>query len=193
MAEKSDKKPVDKKPVVEEQNVSAVDVGIDVDEKKIDESLKVGVRSGFKKNSPPAQTLQTTNQHYHGQAVVWVFIEKLHTTTASECLWDKRGEFFVEVNDVRFPSKGKIYMHKNELWNCSKPRAIYCEFMKDEKARCELDIRVIESDPIFNDTLLKVQLDQPVSTAPFTSPIHAPFILFVHMNCSSFRARIVAL
>ena len=43
-----------------------------------------------------------------------VFIEYLHTETASEYPWDKRGEFFVLINGSRFPSKGNIHMSKDE-------------------------------------------------------------------------------
>ena len=36
--------------------------------------------------------------------------------------WDKRGEFYVLVNGVRFPSKGNIYMSKDEQWTSPRPR-----------------------------------------------------------------------
>lgn len=60
-----------------------------------------------------------------------------------------------------------------------KPRSIYCEYMKEKNAKCELTIEgwiqseqiflnfkkslslVMESDPLFNDKLMKFKLIQP--------------------------------
>ena len=98
---------------------------------------------------------------YNKQAAVWVFIEYLHTSTASDFPWDKRGEFFVLINGTRFPSKGKIYMEKHQQWNSPRPRSIYSEFMKNKKAQCDLTIEVREKDPIRDDRLMKFRLQQP--------------------------------
>jgi len=43
----------------------------------------------------------------------------------------------------------------------TKPRLIYTEFMKNDKARCELDVQVLEADTLLNDKLLKIKLDLP--------------------------------
>lgn len=134
---------------------------------------------------------------YHGQASVWVFIEYIHTTTASEWWFDKRGEFFVLVNNVRFPSQGEIFMEKDNQWTCPRPRAIYSEFMKNDKAKCELTIEVRERDLIRDDRLMKFQLSQPFLPGTYrkvitlaSSPIILSLIVKLEKNIFVSMARV---
>jgi hypothetical protein len=134
----------------------------------------------------------------HGQSAIWVFFEYLHTKTASEWIFDKRGEFFVLVNGVRFPSVGEIFMEKDNVYQLPKPRAIYTEFVKSEKAKCELNIEVRERDLIRDDRLMRFQLNQPFQSGTYRkvitlvgSPITLSVIVKLERNVFCTRAKIV--
>lgn len=134
---------------------------------------------------------------FHGQASVWVFVEFLHTRTASEWFWDKRGEFYLLIGGVRFPSVGEIFLEKDEVWTCPRPRAIYSEFQKVERAKCELTIEVRERDLIRDDRLMKFNLSQPFLPGTYrkvismtSSPITLSLIVKLEKNIFCTKAKV---
>lgn len=93
---------------------------------------------------------------------VSVFLEEMHTMTSGE-MFGSEGEWYFKVNSYRYPQKGVILLSKNETFNPEPKPSIYTVMVTQspKKPNLVLDIRIMEEDLIWDDTMLKEKLTIP--------------------------------